>query len=108
MTALMEVLNEGYFASNCLTDAEAVFWYYIPVVKGVCHEHGAFNISGEFEKITFCPESVVVAGASVLILGKLTVSIELVAHGSSCWVSAVNEIIEGVDIFSKPTARMAH
>ena len=82
-----DLIRRGYLKSDLIIDAfsEVDRVEFVP---------------GEFEKISFCPESVVVTSASVLILGKLTVSIELVAHGSSCGVPAVDEIVEGVDIFS--------
>ena len=56
MTALVEILHEGDFALNGLTDANAVLGDDIPIVKRVRHKHRAFDILRERQEVALGPK----------------------------------------------------
>ena len=108
MAALMEVLNERDFSTYGVADTDTVLRNHIPVVESVRHKNCTLDSSSELQQITLCPEGIVIARKTVLILCKKTIAVQLVVLRAVCGISTVDEVVEGVDVFSQPPSRMTN
>ncbi len=109
MTTLMEVDRRGrvLFAQR-FEDPDAVFRHDVPVIQSVGEEHRRPDVLDLGQQVTIRPEIVIVAVRTITPCGKEPVANGAIAAVAKRRVTAVDEIVQVVDVFAEPATRMTY
>ena len=107
MATLMAIELDRKSLGFCVfVDTNAMLRHHIPIVESMCHQHRGPHGRHVVDVVSTCPKIVVVACNAILVVCHFLVAHLAIAVFPFGFVTAVDKVVEDVDVFSHVSTRM--